>query len=73
MTWRAPSLPTHAPITIYRGGRDDAGKPHDYKANCRDVREIELMRSHWDTDMSDDEWLALCNRFAGRTRKNGVE
>lgn len=73
MSWHAPQLPLHAPITIYRGGRDDKGKSHAYKANSRDVLEIQLMRSHWGEDMTDDEWLDLCNRFAGRTRKNGVD
>jgi len=71
MSWHAPSLPQHAPITIYHGGHDDKGIPHEHKCNRRDVKEIALMREHFNSDMSEAEWMRLCNQKCGFIYEKG--
>lgn len=70
MTWHPPDLPEHQSTKVYRQ-RDDANKPHAHKSNRRDVVEIELMRRHFDSDMSEREWMQLCNKHCGYIYDNG--
>lgn len=67
MTWHPPKLPEHLHT---RKVRDDANKPHAHKANRRDIVEIELMRQHWNDDMTEAEWLHLCTKYAGAIYQN---
>lgn len=39
--------------------------PYDWKSNERDRKEIALINAHMDDNLTESEWMQLCNRFAG--------
>ena len=39
--------------------------PYDWKCNSRDRKEIALMHKHFDEDLTEAEWMRLCNRVVG--------
>lgn len=42
-----------------------------HQAKGRHRREIELLAAHFDSDMSEEAWLALCDRVIGKVGNDG--